>query len=121
MSDKKFKSGSKSSDEIYNLLDDLQKVTEYNLEFYRHDKSSNGIRLLNAFNEIKDNLNSTRPIIKQFEDFCSEYDYDEKIIGNGYRSWIFIYTAAVKYTKKISKYIHENKQNLLFRKQIYVK
>lgn len=121
MSDNSLPVESTSSDKIYELLDALQKISEYNIEYYRKDQSLNGTKLVHLFEGIIENLNGTRPIIKEIEEFAFHYDFDETTPSNGYRSFISIYKAAAKYCLKVSTYIYENKKKLLFRKQIYVK
>lgn len=110
-----------TNENVYESIDSLQKMCELNIEYYRNDTSTSGSRLLSILNGIKENLENARPIVKQVDDFAHEYDYDINTPGNGYRSFIVIYKQAVKHSFKIAKYINDNKNSLLFRKQISIK
>lgn len=124
MGDKKVSDGSGSDvakETVYELIDDLQKLSELNIECYRSDSTASGQRLLTALNGIKENLEKSRPIIKQVDEFAHQYDFDVNTPGNGYSGFVVIYKAAVKHSLKIARYTNENKNSLLFRKQVSIK
>lgn len=92
-----------------------------NVEFYKSDKSFVGVKMHASFAKAIEFLEKSVSVTKKIESFVSDYDFDEDTPGNGYRSFIFIFSAAVKHTEKICKYITDNRSYLLFRKSVYMK
>lgn len=112
---------SHTDDERYSLVEELIRMSVSNEEFYTRDQSSVGVKLHLNFTKIILTLEKSLPVIKEIESFAGDYDFDEKTPGNGYRSFVYIFKAAVKHTEKICRYIHENRGSLLFRKSVYMK
>lgn len=117
----KFRINESVSAKKYEKVDELIKLCVNNDEFYRHDKSFAGSRMCIAFEKLNDNLEKSSPIIREVESFAHLYDYDESTPGNGYRSFIFIFDAALDYSMKVCQYINDNRGSLLFRKSVYIK
>lgn len=111
----------KSDEEKYLIIDDLIKMSMSNVEFYSDDQSSMGLKLNGIFTKLIEKLEKSVPVIKEIESFAGLYDFDENTPGNGYRSFVFIFDAAVKHTEKIAVYITENRGSLMFRKSVYMK
>lgn len=111
----------RSSTEKYDTIDQLIKSSDVNVDFYKSDKSFVGVKIHASFEKVIEMLRKSVPVVKNVESFASKYDFDEKTPGNGYRSFVFIFEAAVKHTEKICKYITENRSYLLFRKSVYMK
>ena len=111
----------KPAEEKYLIIEDLIKMSMSNVEFYSDDQSSVGLKLHGIFTKLIEELEKSIPVIKEIESFAGVYDFDENTPGNGYRSFVFIFDAAVKHTEKICIYITENRGSLLFRKSVYMK
>lgn len=109
------------ADEKYILIDDMITMSTSNLDFYQSDKSFVGVKLHSSFEKVIEYLKKSVPVVKEIESFAGKYDFDESTPGNGYRSFIYIFDAAVRHANKICKYITENRGNLLFRKSVYMK
>ncbi|CRL05668.1 CLUMA_CG018701, isoform A [Clunio marinus] len=99
----------------------LKSIIYNNIDFYKSDDTTNGIKLHGAFLGILDNLDEARPLIEEVESFCKLYDFDEKTPGNGHRSFLKVFDCAINHTLKIVKYVTESRSSLLFRKSTYTK
>lgn len=107
--------------EKFEISNELIKMCISNLEYYKKDKSFAGSKIHSNFEKFKKLLESSIPVIKEIESFSHLYDYDENTPGNGYRSFVYIFECALKYSKKIFDYITEHRASLLFRKNLYLK
>lgn len=105
----------------YESVNELIRMCQINIDYYKSDKSFVGSRMCSNFEKIVELLNVSVPIIREIDSFAHLYDYDEHTPGNGYRSFIFIFDSALQYSIKICQYITENRASLLFRKSLYLK
>lgn len=105
----------------YEKVNILIKLCSKNGEFYKHDKTFIGSRMSSAFDKLYENLNKAVPVTRNIDSFAHIYDFDESTPGNGYRSFIFIFEAALDYSLKTCQYINDNRGSLLFRKSLYLK
>lgn len=112
---------SDAAEEKYSLVDELIRMSVSNVEYYTRDQSSIGVKVHLIFTKIIEHLEKSVPVIDEIERFAGKYDFDSNTPGNGYRSFVYIFHAAVKHTEKICRYIHENRGSLLFRKGVYMK
>lgn len=103
------------------VVDELITMSISNVEFYKLDQSSLGIKLHTIFTNIIELLERSQPVISVIGSFAGAYDFDENTRGNGYRSFLYIFDCAAKHAEKICRYISENRGNLLFRKGLYMK
>lgn len=99
----------------------LKSIICNNIDYYAKDESTNGLKLHAAFLGIIDQLEEARPLLDTIQLFCKDFDYDENTPGNGYRSFIKVFDAAINHTSKIVKHVTENRASLLFRKNNYTK
>lgn len=99
----------------------LQAVVNNNIDYFKRDESTNGLKLHGAFLGIIDHLEVARPLVQEIEMFYKMYDFDEKTPGNGYRSSIKLFDCAINHTLKIVKYVTQKRSTLLFRKNNYTK
>lgn len=111
----------KAAESKFAIVNDLIEMSVSNEAFYEADQSSVGVKLRAIFKNLIECLGKSVPVIKRIESFAGEYDFDEKTPGNGYRSFVFIFEAAVKHTQKTCKYITDNRASLLFRKSSYMR
>lgn len=109
------------SNEKYETVNELIKMCMSNIEYYTTDKSFAGSKMCSNFEKMKEYLEKSVPVIKEIEDFSPNYDFDEHTPGNGYRSFVYIFECALKYSIKICQYIFDNRSSLLFRKNLYLK
>lgn len=107
--------------EKFDVVDELIRMSVSNAEFYKLDQSSIGVKLHTIFSHLIELLEKSVPVIKVIESFAGVYDFDEHTRGNGYRSFVYIFTCATLHTEKICRYISENRASLLFRKSLYMK
>jgi hormone-sensitive lipase len=103
------------------LIDALKEICYNNVDYFKEDESTQGLRLHGAFVGIIDHLDTAKPLVSEIEEFAGEYDFDEVTKGNGYRSFLLVFDSAVQHTLKLSKYVTENRSSILFRKNIYMK
>lgn len=109
------------ADQKYYIIDELIRMSVSNVEFYKSDRSFVGLKMHASFAKAIEFLEKSVMVTKKIENFAADYDFDGDTPGNGYRSFIHIFTAAVKHTEKICKYVTENRGYLLFRKSVYMK
>lgn len=109
------------SPEKFIIWEALKSIIVNNIDYYKTDESTNGLKLHGAFLGIIDQMNEARPLIQEIELFCKAYDFDANTPGNGYRSFIKIADCAINHTRKIVKHVTENRSSLLFRKTNYTK
>lgn len=103
------------------MSDQVIKLCNSNREYFNKDKSETGTKIRSNFFKIVELLEKSTMVLNEIENFAGQYDFDEKTPGNGYRSFIFIFNAAVKHTENICNYIHENRGKFLFRKSVTAK
>lgn len=114
--------GTKIDDEEkFILIDELIKLCCSNLAFYKKDNTIVGARMYACIEKLQLFLEKSVPVIREVQDFAPKYDFDENTPGNGYRSFVYIFDCAIRHTLKTTKYIDENRGNLLFRKSSYMK
>jgi hormone-sensitive lipase len=103
------------------MSDHLTCLCNNNREYFNKDKSENGIKFHLSSSKIAVLLEKYSPLVKEIQSFAGDYDFDENTPGNGYRSFLFIFNAAIKYTENACKYIVENRGKFLFRKSANAK
>lgn len=99
----------------------LKSIICNNIDYYKSDESTNGLKIHGALLGIIDQLEEARPLIQEIEQFCKAFDYDETTPGNGYRSFLKVFDCAINHTMRIVKYVTESRSGLLFRKSTYTK
>jgi hormone-sensitive lipase len=99
----------------------LKSIICNNIDYFKDDESTNGLKLHFAFVSIIDHLDEALPLVQQTESVCHLYDFDELTPGNGYRSFLKVFDSAINHTFKIVKYVTESRASLLFRKTNYTK
>lgn len=107
--------------ERFILWEALKTVVYNNIDFFKTDESTNGVKLYESFSGIIDHLEEAKPLVQQIELFFNIYDYSEETPGNGYRSFIKLFDCAINHTSKIVKYVTQTRSSLLFRKNNYTK
>lgn len=99
----------------------LKSIIFNNIDYYKTDESTNGLKIHAAMLGIIDQLDVARPLISDVDDFCKLYDFDSETPGNGYRSFLKVFDSAINHTFKIVKYVTESRSSFLFRKTTYTK
>lgn len=106
----------------FDMYDVLVEHCQNNLQYFGRDSSTVAGKLFfDAFHNILQHIEIIRQYVMEIHKFLHEYDCDEMIQGSGYRSIVKVTHEYIKHTVKVSKYVAENRGNLLFRKQTYVK
>lgn len=103
------------------MIKALVDICENNCNHFECDKTEAGQRFFCAFRNIIDHAALARTIVIEVTAFMHEYDFDESVPANGYRSMVNVMHACINYTVKICKYIAKNHGYLLFRKTVYIK
>lgn len=109
------------AEDKFAIVNELIDMSMSNVAFYERDQSSVGVKLRVIFEKLIECLRKSLPVITEIESFASQYDFDEKTPGNGYRSFVFIFEAATRHAQKTCKYITDNRTSLLFRKSSYMR
>ncbi|KAG5674157.1 hypothetical protein PVAND_004141 [Polypedilum vanderplanki] len=107
--------------ENFIIWEALKSIIINNIDYYKNDETTNGLKLHDTLLEIIDQIDEARPLFEEVESFASEYDLDENTQANGYRSFLKVFDSAINHTLKIIKYVTENRSGLLFRKTAYTK
>ena len=106
----------------YEIYDTLVEHCQSNIQYFGLDSNTvTGKRFLDAFRNVIEHIEIIRKYVTEIDGFLNEYDFDEMIPANGYRSLVKVTHEYIKHTIKVSEHIAENRGNLLFRKQAYVK
>jgi hypothetical protein len=101
--------------------DALKSIICNNIDYYKKDESTNGLKLHGALVGIIDQLDEARPLYIEIESFAPKFDLDEHTKGNGYRSFLKVFDAGINHTFKILKYVTENRSSVFYRKNTYTK
>jgi hormone-sensitive lipase len=109
------------AEDKFGIINEMIEMSVSNAAFYERDQSSVGVKLRGIFEKLIECLRKSVPVIKEIESFAGQYDFDESTPGNGYRSFVFIFEAAVRHAQKTCKYITDNRASLLFRKSSYMR
>lgn len=118
--EKRDEDGSASENNFF-VWEALKSIVHNNIDYFKSDDSANGLKIHEALMGIIDQLDEAQPLYREVESFCKLYDFDEKLKGNGYRSFLKIFDSAINHTLRILKYVMENRSGLLFRKTSYTK
>lgn len=107
--------------ENFNLFNALRDLCSNNIDYFKDDDSVGGQRLHGAFTGIIDHLDRLKPMIEQVNQFTREYDFDENVKGNGFRSFIYVVNCCIEQSLKLIRYVTQNRGTILFRKNIYMR
>lgn len=75
--------------------------------------------LNDSLDSFKFNVENCCEKVKIIESFASEYDYDENTPANGYRSFVSIFTSAIKKSLNICQQMSKIRMKILFRANYY--
>lgn len=97
--------------------DELLKVSLDNLEFYSGGSEvKDGKKFCDILERIIGTVEKCKSVIEEIQTFATIYDFDESTPGNGYHSWIYVYTSAIRRTLAICRHVREKRESFLFRK-----
>ena len=106
----------------FEIYDELVEHCQCNVKYFERDNTTMaGKQFFDAFRSILQHIEIIRQNVMEICRFSHEYDFDEMTPANGYRSFVKVIYEYIKHTVKVSEYIAENRGNLLFRRQAYVK
>lgn len=97
----------------------LIQTVDNSIEFF--DAHSNCDTLKSKLQSLKANVEKCDKIIVQIECFASDYDFDNETPGNGYRSFVDIFSSAITKTTKICQQLIKNREKILFSEIYYTK
>lgn len=97
------------------MIDQLIALCRNNENFFHDDF----IQLYSR--DIADGLEKSVPILKEIESFASEYDFDEKTPGNGFRSFLIVFNSAVVYIQRVCNDIKDKREKFFFRRILHEK
>lgn len=97
--------------------DELLKVSLDNLEFYSGGSEANGgEKFCDIFESIIGTVEKCKSVIEEIQSFATIYDFDESTPGNGYHSFVYVYTAGIRRTLALCRHVREKRETYLFRK-----
>lgn len=91
---------------------DLIALIDDNAEFFSKTKRHKDV--LAKLAALKLAVIDVAKPIDEITIFAAEYDYDQDCPGNGYRSFVYIYDAAVNGAIKICSRLIRRRENFLF-------
>lgn len=71
--------------------------------------------------QFKNNLEKCYEKVKTIENFAGEYDFDRDTPASGYRSFIDIFTSAIKKSLNLCQRMSKSRLKILFRADYYAK
>lgn len=106
---------------IHNMMETLVTLCTENGEAFRSDDSESGQRLSAAFFAMTDHINTLSPLVDEIRAVAPKYDFDENTPGNGYRSFVNIVDTFIIHGLKLAREVGSSKNNIFFRKAVYMK
>lgn len=106
---------------IHNMMEALVTLSKENGEHFRNDDSESGQRLSAAFFAVTDHISTLSPLVDEIRAVAPKYDFDENTPGNGYRSFVDIVDTFVIHGMKLAREVAASKNNIFFRKAVYMK
>lgn len=103
------------------LYDAFKDLCVNNANYFEMDDSENGQRLNGAYIGLLDHLSTARIYVTKIRSFVHEYDFNENVPGNGYRSFLLVVRSCITHGIKLSSYVMQNRSSILFRKSMYMK
>lgn len=100
---------------------DLTAILLENFDFFRQVSDSNVGNFCQTFQVFGKTIEILQLKVDEIEGFAALYDFSETSPGNGYRSFIYVYNAALNRAKDVCILIQKNRERLLFRKRFYEK
>lgn len=94
----------------------LKRLCSENAEYFAKDSSENGQRLYISLLAIKETLDQSWPTVTHVREVAPKYDFDENTPGNGFRSFIGVFDAAIIYAIELNKRVAAKRESLLFQK-----
>lgn len=109
------------STNYFALYDAFRDLCINNAEYFRTDDSENGQRFHCAYMGLIEHVEIARRYVTDIKGFAYEYDFDEHVLGNGYRSFLLVVRACINHGLKLSSHVIQTRGSLLFRKSLYMK
>lgn len=103
------------------LYDAFKDLCINNANYFETDDSENGQRLHGAYIGLIDHLANARNYVTKIRTFVHEYDFNENVPGNGYRSFLLVVRSCINHGIKLSSYVMQHRSSILFRKSMYMK
>lgn len=85
------------------------------------DKSEKYRNLAVNLQEFKINVENCYEQVKVIENFSIEYDFDNETPASGYRSFVDIFTSAIKKSLNLCQRMSKGRMKILFRADYYAK
>ena len=102
-------------------MENLLVLCNQNLVYFEKDKSVDGVKMYSSFKKVIELVKKSKFNVKKIESFAADFDFDENTPGNGYRSFVSVFNAALKHTEKTCKHIADNYGKFFFRKSVNAK
>ena len=104
----------KSSNNLWELVEEL---ALNNIEHFRTDESENGQRLYEGFQAFLEHLRKLRDIVPDVKQISPDFDFDSKVRGNGYRSFVMVVDACLVHCAELSRTICTKRDSTFFQKK----
>jgi hormone-sensitive lipase len=98
----------------------LSRSIDNNVEFLNNKHNKSEALHLNLLH-LKNVFEKCTHFMAEIDKFAGEYDYDELTPGNGYRSFLIIFDAAIRETSIVCDKLIMSRAKLLFRADNYAK
>lgn len=96
---------------------DFDEILWDNLKYFKNIDKELGQEL----QKVEENYKELLKVAQEIELFCGDYDFDENVKGNGYRSFINISHAYISKTKDICMQLRLNREETFFDKAKFKK
>lgn len=110
-----------SNNDVQDKRNVLKKLCTNNAEYFERDSSENGQRLYISFLAMNDAVDLLWPKIANIELHVTEFDFDEKTPGNGYRSYLHVVNLAIDLAIDLNRKVLLRRDSVLFRKTTLTK
>ena len=94
-------------------VNSLLKVIENSLNYFNENRKCQ--RLCSELKNLKANIENWHEKIREISNFASEFDIDENIPANGYRSFIDIFESAIIKMSTICNKINKDRTSFFLR------
>lgn len=103
------------------MFDTLIRTCQNNSDYFKFDNTDEGQRLLDSFQNISERTAIARSYVDKTISFMHEYDFDGNTPANGYRCFVIAMQACIARCVKVCQHVSRHRDDLLFRKSVYIK
>ncbi|CRL00605.1 CLUMA_CG013865, isoform A [Clunio marinus] len=98
-------------------IDELNQLLTDAINYFNNNVKHQTLKF--CLNNLQNSVKKCTKLVEEIATFAHEYDFDEATQGNGYRSFLNVFSSAVRKTTKISQQLIRERENILFRADNY--